>query len=129
MNTLLILFLIVPILVIILLLLNKIFAPHFEYSEKLQSYECGFNPIYGQTRAQFQIHFFLVALLFLIFDLEILLLFPVSVTIYQISFYGFSICIIFFLVLTLGFVVEIGTSSLELTDFKTGIPLSIKNEK
>lgn len=123
MNTLLVLFIVIPILVIILLLLNKIFAPHFEYVEKVQPYECGFDPIYGQTRSTFQIHFFIVALLFLIFDLEILLLFPIAVTIYQVSFYGFSICLIFFIILIIGFILEIGSSSLQLTDFKTGLPI------
>jgi NADH:ubiquinone oxidoreductase subunit 3 (subunit A) len=129
MNTLLTLFLIVPILVIILLLLNKFFAPHFEYVEKVQPYECGFDPIYGQTRAQFQIHFFLVAMLFLVFDLEILLLFPIAVTIYQVSFYGFSICLIFFIILVIGFILEIGTGAINLTDFKTGLPLKTQSER
>lgn len=123
MNTLFTLFLVIPILVVVLLLLNKLFAPHFEYVEKVQPYECGYSPIFGQTRSTFQIHFFIVALLFLIFDLEILLLFPIAVTIYQVSFYGFTICLIFFIILVVGFVLEIGTGAISLTDQKTGLPL------
>jgi NADH-ubiquinone oxidoreductase chain 3 len=89
--------------------------------------DCGFDPIYGQTRSTFQIHFFLVAMLFLIFDLEILLIFPLSVVLYQVSFYGFSLALIFFLVLTLGFVLEIGTGAINLIDHKTGLPLIKQN--
>ena len=47
--------------------------------------------VYGQTRSTFQIHFYIVAMLFLIFDLEILLLFPIAITLYQVSTFGFSI--------------------------------------
>ena len=123
MNTLLILFIFVPILVLILLTLNIFLAPHKPDSEKNQSCECGFTTIPGQTRATFQIHFFLVALLFLIFDLEILLLFPISVTLYQVSTFGFSIALIFFIILTVGFILEISNSAIQLTDVKTGDPL------
>ena len=57
-----------------------------------------------QTRMPFQVHFFNVALLFLVFDLEILLLFPIAVTLYQVSIFGFSIALIFFIVLTIVFI-------------------------
>jgi len=60
-----------------------------------------------------------VALLFLIFDLEILLLFPVGVTLYQVSSFGFSIAIIFFIVLTIGFIFEIGTGAISLTNLNS----------
>jgi len=123
MNTLLMLFIFVPILVLILLALNLLFSVHKPDSEKNQPYECGFSPVYGQTRSTFQIHFFLVALLFLIFDLEILLLFPISVTLYQVSTFGFSIALIFFIILTVGFILEISNSAIQLTDIKTGDPL------
>ena len=55
-------------------------------------------------------------MLFLIFDLEILLLFPIAVTLYQVSIFGFSIAIIFFIVLTIGFVLEIGSGAIALTN-------------
>jgi NADH:ubiquinone oxidoreductase subunit 3 (subunit A) len=115
MNTLLMLFIFVPILVLILILLNLLLAPHKPDSEKLSSYECGFSPIFGQTRSTFHIHFFVVALLFLVFDLEILLILPLGVTLYQISSYGFIIALIFFIILTIGFVYEINTGAIKIT--------------
>ena len=123
MNTLLMLFIFVPILVLILLLLNLLLSPHKPDSEKNMAYECGFNGIQGQTRTTFQIHFFLVALLFLIFDLEILLLFPISVTLSQVSIFGFSIAVVFFIILTVGFILEISNSVIQLTNINTGLPL------
>jgi NADH:ubiquinone oxidoreductase subunit 3 (subunit A) len=119
MNALFILFIFIPILVLILLALNLILAVHKPDSEKLTPYECGFTPIYGQTRSQFSIHFYIVAILFLVFDLEILLLYPISVTLYQVSTYGFTIAILFFLVLTIGFVFELGKGVLKFTDHKS----------
>jgi NADH:ubiquinone oxidoreductase subunit 3 (subunit A) len=115
MNTLLMLFLIVPILAILLLGLNLLLAAHKPDEAKVSAYECGFSPVYGQTRSTFQIHFFLVALLFLVFDLEILLLFPIAVTLYQVSMFGFSIALIFFIVLTIGFILEIGSGAIKVT--------------
>nr|YP_010290146.1 NADH dehydrogenase subunit 3 [Ganoderma multipileum]ULO25593.1 NADH dehydrogenase subunit 3 [Ganoderma multipileum] len=114
MNNILMLFIFVPILAGILLLLNFLLAPKNAYESKVSAYECGFSPIYGQTRNVFHINFFLVALLFLIFDLEILLLFPIAVTLYQVSVFGFSMVLIFFIVLTIGFILEIGSGSIKL---------------
>ena len=118
MNNILMLFIFVPVLAGILLLLNFLLAPKNAYESKVSAYECGFSPIYGQTRNVFHINFFLVALLFLIFDLEILLLFPIAVTLYQVSTYGFVIALIFFLVLTIGFVLEIGSGAIKISDNK-----------
>ena len=115
MNNLIILFIFVPILSLILLDLNFLFAVHRPDEQKVSAYECGFKEIPGQTRSTFQIHFFVVGLLFLIFDLEILLLFPIALTLYNVSIFGFSIAIIFFLVLTVGFVLEIGSGAIKLT--------------
>ena len=115
MNNLIILFIFVPILSLILLGLNLLFAVHRPDAQKVSAYECGFQEIPGQTRSTFQIHFFVVGLLFLIFDLEILLLFPIALTLYNVSIFGFSIAIIFFLVLTVGFVLEIGSGAIKLT--------------
>ena len=115
MNNILMLFIFVPILAGILLVLNFFLAVHRPDEAKVSAYECGFSPVYGQTRSTFQIHFFVVGLLFLIFDLEILLLFPIALTLYNFSIFVFSIAIIFFLVLTVGFVLEIGSGSIKLT--------------
>jgi len=114
MNTLIMLFILVPILSVILLGLNILLAAHRPDEAKVSAYECGFSPIYGQTRSTFQIHFYIVAMLFLVFDLEILLLFPIAVTLYQVSTFGFSVALIFFIVLTIGFVLEIGTGAIKL---------------
>jgi NADH-ubiquinone oxidoreductase chain 3 len=124
MNTLLVLFLFVPILALILLALNLLLAVHRPDESKSAPYECGFSPVYGQTRSTFSIHFYIVAMLFLIFDLEILLLFPIGSTLYQVSTFGFSIALIFFFVLTIGFVLEIGSGAIKLTDQKTGKPVN-----
>ena len=117
MNNLFFLFIFVPLLALILLALNLLLAPHRPDEAKVSAYECGFSPVYGQTRSTYQIHFYIVAMLFLIFDLEILLLSPIAVTLYQVSTFGFSIAIIFFIVLTIGFVLEIGSGAIALTNF------------
>lgn len=121
MSSLLLLFIFVPVLTGILLALNLLLAVHRPDSEKVQAYECGFSPIYGQTRSPFHVQFYLVGILFLIFDLEILLIYPLAVTLYQISTYGFWIFIVFLLVLTVGFVLEIGSGVLYFTDQKTTV--------
>ena len=105
--------------VLILLLLNVILAVHKPDAEKVSAYECGFISIFGQTRKNFNIHFFLVALLFLLFDLEIVLLFPASVSLFHIGTYGFSIFILFLLILTVGFALEIGSGAIKITPFNT----------
>ena len=76
MNNLIMLFIFVPILAVVILAINVLFASHRPDESKVSSYECGFIPILGQTRSTFQIHFMIVALLFLVFDLEVLLIFP-----------------------------------------------------
>lgn len=114
MNNLMFLFIIVPLLAGLLLGLNLLLAPHKPDEAKVSIYECGFETIPGQTRSTFQIHFYIVGLLFLIFDLEILLLFPIAVCLYQVSVYGFSVALIFFIVLTIGFVLEIGSGAISL---------------
>lgn len=121
MNAITILFLFVPVLVVILLMANVLLAAHRPDTEKVTAYECGFSPIYGQTRAPFSIQYYLVGILFLIFDLEILLLYPIAVTLYSVSVYGFWIAIIFFTVLTLGFVYELGKGALYFTDQRSAI--------
>jgi NADH-ubiquinone oxidoreductase chain 3 len=119
MNNLIMLFIFVPILAVVILAINVLFATHRPDESKVSSYECGFIPILGQTRSTFQIHFMIVALLFLVFDLEILLLFPLAVTLYQVSIYGFSIGMIFFIVLTIGFALELGSGAITLTNMVT----------
>ena len=116
MNNLLFIFIFIHILAFVLLALIVLLAPHKPDFANVSQYECGFAPIPGQTRSTFQIHFMIVALLFLIFDLEILLLFPLAVSLYQVSTFGFTVGIIFFIVLTVGFVLEIGSGAISLAN-------------
>jgi NADH-ubiquinone oxidoreductase chain 3 len=105
-------FVFVPILAILLLLLNFIFAPHNPYEEKNSVFECGFHSFLGQNRSEFSISFFIFALLFLLFDLEILLVYPYVVSSYVNSIFGLIIMLVFFLVLTVGFAFELGKNAL-----------------
>ena len=107
-------FVFIPLLAIILLAINLIFAPHNPYQEKDSAFECGFHSFLAQTRTQFNVSFFIFALLFLLFDLEILLVYPYVVSAYTNSMYGLTIMLIFFLALTLGFAYEIGKGALKL---------------
>ena len=117
-STLLVLFIFVPILALLLLGLNVLLAPSRPDESKVSPYECGFSVIQGQTRSVFHIHFYLVSMLFLIFDLEILLLFPLAVSLYQVNIFGFSVAILFFFVLTIGFVLEIGSGAIKFIESK-----------
>jgi NADH-ubiquinone oxidoreductase chain 3 len=107
-------FVFIPLLAIILLAVNLIFAPHNPYQEKDSVFECGFHSFLGQNRTQFSISFFIFALLFLLFDLEILLVYPYGVSAYTNGIYGLTIMLIFFLALTLGFVFELGKNALKI---------------
>ena|SRR5436190_14890228 len=114
MKPILMLFIFIPVLSFILLALNLFLSANKPNESKISPFECGFISILGQTRSNFNIHFYLVAMLFLVFDLEILLLFPIAVSLYQVSTFGFSIALIFFIVLTVGFVLEIGSGAIKL---------------
>ena len=119
-------FIFIPILSLILLVVNILLSPHNPYQEKNSAFECGFHSFLGQKRTQFSISFFIFALLFLLFDLEILLVYPYIVSAYTNDIYGLIIMLIFFLILTLGFVFELGKNALKI-DSKQYTSLSIKN--
>ena len=106
----------IPILSAILLAINFILTFVNPDDAKISPFECGFNSLTDQTRTIFHIHFFIVALLFLIFDLEIFYLVPLTVSMYYISYYGFSIFIIFFIILTIGFIFELGQKVLNFSN-------------
>ena len=74
-------------------------------SEKLSPYECGFEP-FNDSRGSFNVHFYIVGILFVIFDLEIVYLLPWSKTLYIIGFKGFWVGIVFLAALTVGFIYE-----------------------
>jgi NADH-ubiquinone oxidoreductase chain 3 len=115
----------IPILAFILLAVNIIFAPHNPYQEKDSAFECGFHSFLGQNRSEFSISFFIFALLFLLFDLEILLVYPYVVSGYVNGVFGLIVMLIFFLVLTLGFAFELGKNALSIESKQTSF---IKNQ-
>ena len=112
-------FIFIPILAVILLGVNLLFAPHNPYQEKDSAFECGFHSFLGQNRSEFSISFFIFALLFLLFDLEILLVYPYIVSAYVNGVFGLIIMLIFFLVLTLGFAFELGKNALTIESRQT----------
>jgi NADH-quinone oxidoreductase subunit A len=75
-------------------------------SEKLSQYECGFEPFDEATRQPFDVHFYIVGILFLIFDVEIALLFPWVLGLKFSSWWGFFTMLIFLIILTVGFFYE-----------------------
>ena len=81
-------------------------------SEKLSAYECGFEA-FGDARGKFDVRFYLVAILFIIFDLEIAFLFPWAVVLTDIGVFGFWSMMIFLFLLTVGFVYEWRKGALE----------------
>src|SRR6202021_1304977 len=119
-------FIFIPLLAIILLVVNLILAPHNPYQEKDSVFECGFHSFLGQNRTQFSISFFIFALLFLLFDLEILLVYPYIVSAYSNGIYGLIIMLVFFFILTLGFVFELGKNALKI-DSRQVSNFQIKN--
>ena len=81
-------------------------------SEKLSAYECGFNA-FDDARMKFDVRFYLVAILFIIFDLEVAFLFPWAVAFGEVGVYGFWSMMVFLGVLTVGFVYEWRKGALE----------------
>ena len=118
----------VCIIAILFLAINFIFAPYNPNAEKRSAFECGFHSFLGQNRTQFSISFFIFALLFLLFDLEILLVYPYIVSAYSNGIYGLIIMLVFFFILTLGFVFELGKNALKI-DSRQISSFQIKNWK
>jgi len=99
-------------LAIFILFLSYFLIPQKLDQEKISAYECGFNP-FDDARSTFDVRFYLVAILFLIFDLEISFLFPWSICLNSISFFGFWVMILFLIILTIGFIFEWYKGALE----------------
>jgi len=89
-----------------------VIAPQKPDVEKLSAYECGFNA-FDDARMKFDVRFYLVAILFIIFDLEVAFLFPWAVTLGQIGLVGFWSMMVFLGVLTVGFIYEWKKGALE----------------
>ncbi len=82
------------------------------YAEKLSPYECGFEP-FDDARRRFDVRFYLVAILFIIFDLEVAFLFPWAVSLSSIGLFGFLSMLGFLAVLTVGFIYEWSKGALD----------------
>ena len=87
------------------IILNFLLSPKKPDPEKLSSYECGFEP-FNDSRMEFDVRFYLVAILFIIFDLEIAFLFPWAISLGNIGILGFMSMMIFLFILTVGFIYE-----------------------
>ncbi len=94
------------------MVMGRILAPHRPNSEKLSPYECGFDA-FGDTRTKFDVRYYLVAILFIIFDLEIAFLFPWAVVLRQIGVFGFLAMMLFLGILVIGFIYEWRKGALE----------------
>lgn len=90
----------------------KLIRPSRPTKEKMLTYECGEEPV-GSPWMKFNIRFYVVALIFLIFDVEVVLLFPWAVSYQDYGFYGFAVGIVFLLVLVLGMAYEWRKGDLE----------------
>ena len=87
------------------IILNFLLSPKKPDPEKLSAYECGFEA-FSDSRMKFDVRFYLVAILFIIFDLEIAFLFPWAISLGTIGILGFASMMIFLLILTVGFIYE-----------------------
>ena len=94
------------------IILNFLFSPKNPDPEKLSAYECGFEA-FDDARGRFDVRFYLVAILFIIFDLEVAFLFPWAITLGKIGIFGFWSMMIFLLILTIGFIYEWKKGALE----------------
>jgi NADH-quinone oxidoreductase subunit A len=92
--------------------LGRVFGPNRPDSEKNSPYECGFEA-FEDARRKFDVRFYLVAILFIIFDLEVAFLFPWAVSLGEIGMFGFWSMVLFLFVLTVGFVYEWKKGALE----------------
>ena len=96
----------------IIVLASYIIARQNPDPEKVSPYECGFEP-FGDARKQFDVRFYLVAILFIIFDLEVAFLFPWAISLGELGAFGFWSMFVFLAVLTIGFVYEWKKGALE----------------
>ncbi len=97
---------------VVLILAGFILGPRKPDSEKLSPYECGFEA-FEDTRMRFDVRYYLVAILFIIFDLEIAFLFPWAIVLDEIGMFGFIAMMIFLGILVIGFIYEWKKGALE----------------
>ncbi len=96
----------------IMIVLGFILSPNRPDSEKLSPYECGFEA-FEDARMKFDVRYYLVAILFIIFDLEIAFLFPWAVVLTDIGMFGYTAMAIFLGILVIGFIYEWKKGALE----------------
>jgi len=96
----------------VIVLASYIVARQAPDVEKDSPYECGFEP-FGDSRKQFDVRYYLVAILFIIFDLEVAFLFPWAISLGEIGMFGFWSMLVFLGVLTIGFIYEWKKGALE----------------
>ena len=94
------------------MLLGRLLAPNRPDSEKLSPYECGFEA-FEDARMKFDVRYYLVAILFILFDLEIAFLFPWAVLMKELGLFGFVAMMIFLAILVVGFIYEWMKGALE----------------
>ena len=94
------------------IVINYIASPSNPDPEKLSAYECGFEA-FGDSRMEFDVRFYLVAILFIVFDLEIAFLFPWAISLGNIGLLGFYSMMAFLFILTIGFIYEWKKGALE----------------
>lgn len=97
---------------IALLIVPFVIAPSNPDPEKLSAYECGFDA-FDDSRMRFDVKFYLVAILFIIFDLEVAFLFPWAVSLGDVGLFGFWSMMVFLGILTIGFIYEWKKGALE----------------
>lgn len=106
--------LIVAIIALLFIAINLVLAPHNPYGEKNSPFECGFHS-FLQSRSPFYVSFFIYGFVFLILDLEVLLLFPFAVSEYVNDVYGLIVTLIFISIISIGFVFELARGALEIS--------------
>lgn len=94
------------------ILLGRLISPNRPDPEKLSPYECGFEA-FEDARMKFDVRYYLVAILFILFDLEIAFLFPWAVVLKEIGMFGFGAMVVFLAILVVGFVYEWKKGALE----------------
>lgn len=97
---------------LVIVILNYLRGPKKPDSEKLSTYECGFEA-FSDARLKFDVRYYLVAILFIIFDLEVAFLFPWAISLGDIGMFGFWSMMVFLGILTIGFIYEWKKGALE----------------
>ncbi|GMU71307.1 MAG: NADH-quinone oxidoreductase subunit A [Burkholderiales bacterium] len=96
----------------VLLTVGSVLSPNKPDAKKLSPYECGFEA-FEDARMKFDVRFYLVAILFILFDLEIAFLFPWAVVLPELGFFGYAAMMVFLAILVVGFIYEWKKGALE----------------